>query len=65
MIKRRPDDKARILKTAEAGLAAVDRGAKLTRQLLTFARRQNLKPSSVNPNDVAHRISKVSSDGLS
>ena len=50
MIRRRPDDKARVLKTVEAGLTAVERGSKLTRQLLTFARRQNLKPSTVNPN---------------
>ena len=50
MIRRRPDDKARVLKTAETGLSAVERGSKLTKQLLTFARRQNLKPETVNPN---------------
>ena len=50
MIRRRPDDKARVLKTVEAGLTAVERGSKLTRQLLTFARRQNLNPATVNPN---------------
>lgn len=50
MIKRRPTDQARILKATEAGLDAVQRGSKLTRQLLTFARRQVLKPETVNPN---------------
>ena len=50
MIRRRPDDRSRVLKTAEAGLQAVERGSKLTRQLLTFARRQNLRPETVNPN---------------
>ncbi len=50
MIKRRPTDQARILKATEAGMDAVQRGSKLTRQLLTFARRQVLKPETVNPN---------------
>ena len=50
LIRRRPEDRARVLKTAEAGLDAAQRGAKLTRQLLTFARKQNLRPETVNPN---------------
>jgi signal transduction histidine kinase len=50
MIRRRPEDRSRVLKTAEAGLQAVERGSRLTRQLLTFARRQNLRPETVNPN---------------
>lgn len=48
MIRRRPEDHACVLKTAEAGLAAVERASKLTRQLLTFARRQNPEPETVN-----------------
>ncbi len=50
MIRRRPDDRARVLKMADAGLEASERGARLTRQLLTFARRQNLRSETVNLN---------------
>jgi signal transduction histidine kinase/CheY-like chemotaxis protein len=50
MIRRRPDDRARVIKMAEAGLQATERGARLTRQLLSFARRQPLRPETVNPN---------------
>ncbi len=46
LIRRRLEDRARVLKTAEAGLDAARRGAKLTRQLLTFARKQNLRPEN-------------------
>ena len=49
-IRRRPDDHARVVKTAEAGLEAANRGARLTRQLLTFARRQDLHPETINAN---------------
>ncbi|WP_338663350.1 MASE4 domain-containing protein [Pararoseomonas sp. SCSIO 73927] len=50
MIRRRPEDRARVLKLADAGLEAAQRGARLTRQLLTFARRQNLRPETMNLN---------------
>jgi len=50
MIRRRPDDHARVVKLAEAGLQAAERGARLTRQLLTFARVKDLRPETVNPN---------------
>ena len=50
MIRRRPDDRARVVRMADAGLEAAQRGAKLTRQLLTFARRQALQPETVNLN---------------
>lgn len=50
MIRRRPDDHERVAKTAEAGLEAANRGARLTRQLLTFARRQDLHPETINAN---------------
>ncbi|WP_426954478.1 MASE4 domain-containing protein [Muricoccus radiodurans] len=50
MIRRRPGDEARVVRSAEAGLEAVARGARLTRQLLTFARRKDLRPETVNPN---------------
>ena len=50
MIRRRPEDHARVVKLADAGLEAAQRGARLTRQLLTFARRQNLRPETMNLN---------------
>ncbi|MBP0495960.1 MASE4 domain-containing protein [Pararoseomonas indoligenes] len=50
MIRRRPEDHARVLKLADAGLEAAQRGARLTRQLLTFARRQKLRPETMNLN---------------
>jgi signal transduction histidine kinase len=49
-IRRHPNEQARVVKIAEAGLQAAERGAQLTRQLLTFARRQTLRPETVNPN---------------
>ncbi len=50
MIRRRPEDHARVVKLADAGLEAAQRGARLTRQLLTFARRQSLRPETMNLN---------------
>ncbi len=50
MIRRRPDDRERVLTMAEAGMEAAQRGARLTRQLLTFARRQDLRPETVDLN---------------
>ncbi len=50
MIRRRPGDQARVIKLAEAGLEATQRGAKLTRQLLGFASRAAIRPETVNPN---------------
>ena len=50
MIRRRPADVARVTKIAETGLEAVERGTRLTRQLLTFARRSDLRPETVNLN---------------
>ncbi|RYF12035.1 MAG: response regulator [Deltaproteobacteria bacterium] len=50
MIRRKPGDQARVVKLAEAGLEATERGAKLTRQLLGFASRAAIRPETVNPN---------------
>ena len=50
MIRRKPDDRARVLKLSDAGLEAAHKGARLTRHLLSFARRQSLKPETVNLN---------------
>ena len=50
MILRRPGDQARVVKLSEAGLHAMQRGAKLTRQLLGFASRAAIRPEVVNAN---------------
>lgn len=43
LIRRRPDDPARVSRLAENGIQAADRGAKLTAQLLAFSRSQKLE----------------------
>jgi signal transduction histidine kinase/CheY-like chemotaxis protein len=50
MIARRPDDPERVERLARNAAGAADRGAQLIRQLLTFSRRQNLKPQVLDPN---------------
>ena len=49
LIRRRPDDPDRVRRIAENGLAAAERGAKLTGQLLAFSRAQRIeqKPLAV------------------
>ena len=49
-IRQDPGDRARVLRMAEAGLQAAERGTRLTRQLLSFSRRQSLRPEIANPN---------------
>jgi len=56
MILRRPDDEARVRRLAEAALAAGRRGERLTRQLLVFSRRQELKLEVI---DLAELIEQV------
>lgn len=42
LIRRKPDQSERVLRYAEQGLVAVERGARLTSQLLAFSRSQRL-----------------------
>ncbi|OQW45853.1 MAG: hybrid sensor histidine kinase/response regulator [Proteobacteria bacterium SG_bin6] len=51
LIQQRPGDQARVARWAENALKAVDRGTRLTGQLLAFSRTQRLelKPLSVDP----------------
>ncbi|MDE1146128.1 MAG: ATP-binding protein [Azospirillaceae bacterium] len=46
LLRRAADDRSRDL--IRAGMQAIDRGAGLTRQLMAFARRQALRPESVD-----------------
>jgi signal transduction histidine kinase len=43
LIRRRPEDPARVSRLAANGIQAVDRGTKLTAQLLSFSRAQKLE----------------------
>jgi hypothetical protein len=43
LIRRRPEDPARVSRLAENGIQAAERGANLTAQLLAFSRSQKLE----------------------
>jgi len=43
LIRRKPNDPQRVIKLAEHGLAAAERGAKLTSRLLAFSRAQRIE----------------------
>lgn len=62
-IKRHGGD-ARVIKAAEAIEASVRRGASLTRQLLTFARRQQVNPVLINVRDAIHEVQAVLTAGI-
>jgi PAS domain S-box-containing protein len=50
LIMQHGADPARIARLAQSAQRAAERGAKLTQQLLAFARRQSLRPEIVDPN---------------
>jgi PAS domain S-box-containing protein len=50
LILQRPGDTKRVRRLVENAQTAAERGAKLTQQLLTFARRQSLRPEMHNLN---------------
>lgn len=49
LLARHEPDNAQVQRRVAAAIAAVDRGAKLSSQLLAFARRQPLSPAVYNP----------------
>jgi signal transduction histidine kinase/CheY-like chemotaxis protein len=64
MIARRPDDPERVGRLARNAATAADRGAQLVRQLLTFSRRQNLKPQPLSPNDLLLETATLAREAL-
>lgn len=50
---------APLKKRLDAALSAVERGAKLSSQLLAFARRQPLQPAAVNPGRVIRQMDEM------
>lgn len=59
MIERSAHDPKRVARYATAALAAAKRGAKLTQQLLAFARKQALRPQTLNANDLLRDFSRL------
>ena len=56
MITRRADDPERVLRLARNALKAADRGTQLIRQLMTFARKHDLRPEVIDPNQTLRDI---------
>ena len=52
LISRRAEDGERVVRLAENARKAAERGARLVSQLLSFSRKQNLRPEVLNPNSV-------------
>ncbi|WP_407519537.1 MASE4 domain-containing protein [Methylobacterium oryzisoli] len=50
MIVRKPDNPQRVERLANSAMTAARRGAEVTEKLLSFSRRQVLRPETVNPN---------------
>ncbi|QEX19268.1 hybrid sensor histidine kinase/response regulator [Hypericibacter terrae] len=55
VLKARPD----LRKLAEAIIAAGERGAELTQRLLAFSRRQTLKPSQIDCNQLVDKMGRL------
>lgn len=63
-LKRLAGDDARSLRAVEAIEKASQRGASLTRQLLTFARRQSVNPVPIDLSERLHSVREVLDTGL-
>jgi len=63
-LKRIAGNDAKSLRAIQAIETAAQRGASLTRQLLTFARRQNVKPQTIDLRDSIHSVREVLDTGL-
>ncbi|HEY5411897.1 MAG TPA: MASE4 domain-containing protein, partial [Caulobacteraceae bacterium] len=59
LISRRPEDPSRVVRLAASATKAAERGAQLVRQLLSFARRQSLRPEALDPNAVLTELREL------
>jgi signal transduction histidine kinase len=59
LLARHEPDNANVLRRVNASIAAVERGAKLSSQLLAFARRQPLSPAVCNPKQVFEGLAEI------
>ena len=64
VLKKIAGDDPKSLRAVQAIEAASQRGAALTQQLLTFARRQSVNPQTVDLNERIHSIREVLDTGL-
>ena len=64
MLKKIAGNDAKSLRAIQAIETATQRGASLTRQLLTFARRQSVSPQSIDLRDSIHSVREVLDTGL-
>jgi signal transduction histidine kinase/CheY-like chemotaxis protein len=64
MIDRRPTDTDRVLQFSRHAIAAADRGAQLIKQLLTFSRKQNLRPEVLEANTALLELRALASKAL-
>ncbi|WP_177440721.1 PAS domain-containing sensor histidine kinase [Pseudomonas sp. Irchel 3H3] len=59
LLARHEADNANVQRRVGAALAAVERGAMLSSQLLAFARRQPLSPAVYNPRQIYQRLGEL------
>jgi PAS domain S-box-containing protein len=64
MLKKVAGNDAKSLRAIQAIETATQRGASLTRQLLTFARRQSLNPQTIDLRHSIHSVREVLDTGL-
>jgi PAS domain S-box-containing protein len=64
MLKKTAGNDAKSLRAIQAIETATQRGAALTRQLLTFARRQRVNPQTIDLRDSIHSVREVLDTGL-
>ncbi len=59
LIRRLPEDEARLRRSAENAMAGAKRAATLTQRLLAFSRRQPLAPTPIEPNKLVAGMSEL------
>ncbi|VVP26949.1 PAS domain-containing sensor histidine kinase [Pseudomonas fluorescens] len=59
LLARHEPDNVNVQRRVSASIAAVERGAKLSSQLLAFARRQPLSPAVCNPKQVFEGLAEI------